>query len=202
MQIVTHTQEGHVKVCKIEGCDARHEAKGFCKLHYQRNKRGTSMDADKFLPKTLEQKFWSKVLVQDGCWSWLGCKLPAGYGIIGGGRKSTRNHYAHRVSYEIHMGAIPDGFVVMHTCDNPECTNPKHLLAGTSKQNSQDMVAKKRCKPPFLRGEDHGKAKLSDEDVRAIRSSNQSDVSLAALHKVSRSAIRDARSGKNWSHVE
>lgn len=88
--------------------------------------------------------FWSKVLVGDklDCWLWFGSKQKNGYGNMCIGNKQT--HSAHRVSYIIHKGKIPDGFSVMHKCDNKLCVNPNHLSIGTHKDNSHDMLKKGR----------------------------------------------------------
>ena len=192
-----------MKKCQIDGCGKKHEAKGFCKMHYQRMRSGQSLDAPPRMSKTIEQKFWEKVKVADGCWRWSAAKLPSGYGFIGGGKGASKNHYAHRVSYEIHHGPIPDGMVVMHTCDNPECCNPDHLRIGTHKQNSQDMVAKGRATSgPGLVGEQHPRSKLSATCVRAIRKSSEPSGRLAKKFAVSRSCISSIKSGKNWRHVQ
>lgn len=99
----------------------------------------------------LADMFWERVCQDspDGCWTWTGNSLPAGYGIIThnqkiNGRWTGKTVYAHRLSYEIHHGEIPDGFMVMHKCDNPPCTNPNHLIIGTAQDNLNDMVKKGR----------------------------------------------------------
>lgn len=77
-----------------------------------------------------------------GCWLWLGgVSYPAGYG------RMTRGQYAHRVSYEIHRGAVPRGLHVLHRCDNRICVNPDHLFVGTRSDNMRDMMAKGRGRP-------------------------------------------------------
>lgn len=81
----------------------------------------------------------SKVNAED-CWVWQRALLN-GYGRIAVDRQTR---YAHRVSYEAFHGPIPDGYVVMHTCDNRQCVNPQHLVVGTPRDNALDMVAKQR----------------------------------------------------------
>lgn len=80
-----------------------------------------------------------------GCWVWLGSKDGAGYGTIsnrlGSGNSPEK---AHRVSYEKSFGKIPDGLYVCHKCDNPGCTNPKHLFLGSQKDNMKDCSKKGR----------------------------------------------------------
>ena len=74
----------------------------------------------------------------------------------------------HRASYEIYKGPIPHGLFVMHVCDNPPCFNPNHLVVGTHKDNMKDMAAKGR--KAVLKGEASGNAKLTEDEVKEIRS--------------------------------
>lgn len=69
----------------------------------------------------------------------------------------------------MHKGQIPDGLLVLHSCDNPRCVNPGHLEVGTQQKNIEDCVARGRHKPPRLTGEDHGRAVLTSGDVGQIR---------------------------------
>jgi hypothetical protein len=79
------------------------------------------------------------------CWLWQGGKNNIGYGMI---RDDKKMRTAHRVSYEEHnQTKIPYNLVVMHSCDNPCCVNPKHLSVGTRSDNSKDMMSKGRGKP-------------------------------------------------------
>ena len=91
-------------------------------------------------PKPLDFGFWEKVdkHAEGGCWVWTGTRQVFGYGI------SLRYRLAHRVSWEIANGPIPDGLWVLHRCDNPPCVNPAHLFLGTQTENMRDMTAKGR----------------------------------------------------------
>lgn len=97
--------------------------------------------------KSLADRFWAKVDKRgpDECWLWTGCRKKAfGYGKIGEGRMGQRTLLAHRVSWEITNGSIPDGAMVLHRCDNPPCVNPRHLFLGDQLDNMRDMVSKGR----------------------------------------------------------
>lgn len=101
--------------------------------------------------ETLEQRFHRKAIDNgpDECWGWRGGKTVMGYGNIHTpGTKQRRN--AHRVSYEIHYGPIPDGAHICHTCDNPICTNPNHLYVGDAHTNGADKRERGRANPRKL----------------------------------------------------
>lgn len=96
---------------------------------------------------TVEEFYNARVVHGDGCWAWVGRTDTFGYGVIQQNRKIPRKS-AHRVSWEIHNGPIPDGLSVLHHCDNPPCTNPKHLFLGTQADNLADAKKKGRLKNP------------------------------------------------------
>ncbi len=99
-------------------------------------------------PRTpLSVRFWRSVQVTDGCWEWQG-STRNGYGVISKGGRNGRQLKAHRLSYEMHLGSIPEGMIVCHTCDNPICVNPGHLFVGTHKDNAVDKMNKNRHYAP------------------------------------------------------
>jgi len=110
------------------------------------------------------ERFWAKVTKSETCWEFAGPYNGGGYASFG----ATG---AHRFSYALHFGAIPDGLHVLHRCDNRRCVRPDHLFLGTPRDNALDCSAKGRANGPARahHGEDHGRAKLTWGIVREIR---------------------------------
>lgn len=109
-------------------------------------------------------RFSKHVTKTDSCWIWTGRKGRGGYGVFDWKGTSI---LAHRASYELYVGKIPDGLDILHSCDNPICVNPEHLRPGTHLDNMRDMYSKGRRKARF--GENHHNAKLTWEQVYSIR---------------------------------
>lgn len=149
--------------------------------------------------RTLDERFWEKVdrCGPDECWEWQGAKGSGGYGHISDGGKLRS---AHRVSYELSVGPVPEGMCVCHRCDNRPCVNPRHLFAGTHQDNMDDMARKGRNAQP--KGEAKPNAKLTDADVRAIRSSPKPKKSLAEKYDIDLGTIYKIKARQAWSHVE
>lgn len=150
------------------------------------------------------RRFWAKLRpgAPDDCWLWQGARYaPNGYGKLVQ-RNPSKEHRAHRLSYEIHNGAIPAGLEICHHCDNPPCCNPAHLFLGTHADNMHDMIVKGRR--TCAHGKQHPRAKLRDDDVRVIRLLNASGISQTALgaqYGIPQSAVSSIIRGKTWKHV-
>lgn len=145
----------------------------------------------------------SKINKKTGCVEWIG-STRNGYGrlTIGSRTDGTRKTVtAHRLSYEINIGDIPDGMFVCHKCDNPKCINPSHLFAGSRQDNVNDREKKGRNNLSGIHksGEGHSRSKLTWDDVARIRGmSGLSQQHIADLFGVSRSTIKDILHGKTW----
>ncbi len=135
-----------------------------------------------------------------GCWEWTAKLSNKGYGVIGDKKKMLT---AHRASYELHNGKIPNGLWVRHKCDNRKCVNPNHLELGLPIDNSRDMYARGRNR--HARYEDHPHSKLTWDIVKEIKSTPKkygSGRRLAKKFNVTESVICAVRNGKIWIKYE
>jgi hypothetical protein len=203
------------RVCSVEGCKEKSHCRGLCEPHYRKAYYLNNLPP--LETKTFEQRFWEKVnkdgpvhpILKSSCWLWTAYTDAFGYGMVKGIEKSPI--LSHRASWRIHNGEIPDGFWVLHKCDNPPCVNPHHLFLGTPKDNSQDMVTKGRhvtiadysC---MLRGENNPRSKLTAEVVKEARrlhaAGGVSGRELARRYGVEQSTMRHALARKTWRHVQ
>lgn len=133
----------------------------------------------------------------EGCWVWAAAKSGSGYGHI---RSRGKLLQAHRVSWMIHYGEIPDGAFVLHHCDNPPCVRPDHLFLGNDASNTADKVSKGRQSVTW--GEACGNAKLTESEVREIRSICGLPIkSIASAFGVSKSTVFAIRARRIWAHL-
>lgn len=146
------------------------------------------------------ERFWSKVAVAgpDDCWLWTAGCNSQGYGYFWAG---GQGHAAHRFSYELTFGPIPEGLLIRHKeCDNPPCVNPRHLMPGTTQQNKDDETDRMR----HLFGERHHMTPLSERDVMAIRSEHVEGArpyELASRYRISKQAVIKILKGESWRCV-
>ena len=140
----------------------------------------------------------SQINKTDTCWLWTG-HTTGDYGRYGIERKKV---YAHRYSYTIHKGEIPEGHCVRHTCDETLCVNPDHLLTGTQQDNMNDKKERGRQNPPS--GERNSLSKLNNDDVieiRILRGFGFTYDELGKMYNVSISSIFNIINNKTWTHI-
>jgi len=180
--------------CTVAGCDRKKRTRDWCAAHYNQWRTTGNVPTRPFTNEARFYKFVEKRSA-DECWTWMGTVKKTGYGqfwISGNARP------AHRVSYEMHKGAIPAGLLIRHTCDNKVCVNPRHLITGTDADNARDAVERGL----YPRGEAQGRSKLTLSQVNEIRrnwsNGTESQASMARRFGVSTSAIQLVASGHSW----
>lgn len=152
-------------------------------------------------------RFWSRVTkgAEPECWIWGGSRQRRLDGSLSYGTISVGRWYralAHRLSFELANGPIPEDMVVCHRCDVPACVNPAHLFLGTQAENLADMRAKGRGKfNRFPDGTKHPNAKINPEIARDIRRRRAEGHTLLAIAKdvgIDQSTVHDIVRGKTW----
>ena len=184
------------KICEINGCDRTNQARGLCHKHYARWSRHGDPKKERI---TVLERFERKFYVTPGCWIWTASTVTNGYGKFFVNGKHER---AHRVSYKLYVGPIPEGndhhgVCVLHKCDTPSCVNPDHLFLGTQQDNLSDMKKKGRS----IKGAARWNSKLTDGIVRDIRASNEASIILAKKYNVIPRTINGIRGRRAWRHI-
>ena len=158
----------------------------------------------RFTTYSIVDKFLAKVEVSGDCWLWKGAKTNLrhghAYGVISD--KNKKRTMAHRVSWEIYVGPIPEGLCICHHCDNGLCVKPAHLFIGTIADNNRDAREKGRI--PFPKGEFHGMAKLESTQVLHMRMLYQDGLStrkIASKFGISKAHAFQIVAYKRWKHI-
>lgn len=184
--------------CSILGCSDNVNARQMCKRHYSRWIRtGDPENLTNVRQETIEERFWRNVKTTenpDECWVWTASKPRGGYGAF-----TFLGTYwmAHRYSWVLHN---PDQLLgdkkVLHRCDNPPCCNPNHLFLGTTQDNSDDMVAKKR----HVFAEGHPMAKLNWDKVHYVRTvQGKTQKEIAEIVGVTQAVVSKIQLGVIWN---
>jgi hypothetical protein len=149
------------------------------------------------LENSVTERFEKKYGRGDGCWLWSAAKSTFGYGNFWTGEKYD---VAHRVSYELYVGQIPNGMCVLHKCDVPGCVNPAHLFLGTHQDNIIDKVRKGRARGPHMHGKTNPQAKLSEREVSSIKGDVRPHRQIAKIFGISKSQVTRIKAGKSWAN--
>lgn len=160
--------------------------------------------------KPLRERLYAKLVISDDpddCWGWFGSRgenRPGkGHARLFGGVTAPGEVLAHRISYILHVGPIPEGLNVLHHCDNPPCCNPRHLYIGTHSDNMRDRVMRgreaDRC------GQRNPSTSLTDNDVLVIRERYATETitqtQLGYEYGVSQDTISKIVNHKTWSYL-
>ena len=142
--------------------------------------------------------FFAKVEKAKGCWGWTASVDRMGRGRF---KWNRRTGYAPRYSWEIHRGAIPEGMYVLHTCDNPACTNPEHLFLGTLGDNARDREEKGRGAD--FKGEKNLTATITEREALAIIHHIKSGKGNTEISKLGfpYNAVQNIRYGRAWTYL-
>lgn len=158
-------------------------------IHVFQEERSFSKHATRTKPIQYE-------VTTSGCWSCISHKKDKdGYVRL---RRSKKDVYLHRLVYEQEVGKIPEGLVILHSCDNPSCINPDHLSVGTIAENQLDKVKKNRQ----AKGSQNGNSKLTEEQVLEIRADNRPVKEIAEDYKVSTVTIYGIKNKQYWRNVQ
>ena len=209
-----------IKKCDVDRCDRPVYGQGkrgadisitkYCRKHYRWLKeRGTTAPSS-HSHGTVEERFWRNVVRyadENKCWEWKGARIEKGYGVFTDASPSPnvrgKTISAHRFSYQLHYGDLKTGDYVLHSCDNPQCTNPLHLRKGTQSENIKESISKGRKFVPAASGEENPKSKLTEEQVRFIKSHPElGHKAIADMFGLSPNCIRGVRIGRTWRHIE
>lgn len=186
-------------ICSTLGC--RQEARGrtcLCATHYAASIRAINKNVLSTAAAT--GNFWKRVRKTPRCWNWIGNVGTDGYGGLSVAANPTK---AHRYSWVIHHGPIPNGLQVLHKCDNRVCVNPDHLFLGTTQDNMLDRDRKNRQ----VQGERHPSAKLTAQQVIEIRRRFKNGCKkngtrpLAREFGLSKSTMTAVVRGQTWKGV-
>lgn len=183
--------------CTIDGCADPQVGRGWCRKHYLRwHKTGDPMRVRKPVRtgvRLFDPGMYNATPLETPCREWLGRRDPKGYGLIGRAGKHWR---LHRYVWTVVHGPIPEGALIMHRCDNPPCYRLDHLMLGTAKANTHDMLTKDR--------QSNGSNRTNPAVVMAMRvdaSTGMTVRMVAGKYGLSVAATHSILTGRRWKHV-
>lgn len=153
----------------------------------------------------LDDRFWTKVdkTHPSGCWVWKANRNNKGYGLFRPGGTAPKM-LAHRLSFQDANGQIPKGMIIRHSCDNPGCVNPSHLLVGTMADNVADMDSRGRRVSSPCRGEVNYNARMTKDTVTSLRKDYVAGVPISVLiekYGCTTASLTDYTCGRSWKHL-
>lgn len=181
------------KFCSVKGCFNKYYAKGYCEKHYANNRRH-GYPIKQFYTRPIDFE-----VNDNGCFNCTSHnKNEDGYPIVGFRKKQW---LMNRFVYTEMFGEIPENMVIRHTCDNPACINPEHLIIGTVQDNNQDMIERDR----HVKGSRCWSAKLDENEVVKIKMmirDGHRNKNIASKFGVDHRIISNIRHGRRWKHVK
>lgn len=188
-----------ILTCTVSGCGKSHKSNGLCLMHYTRMIRHGDLDRVSVIRGDDKKRMINSVDIDDsGCWNWIK-SINMGYGVTS---LRGKREQAHRASWMVFVGEIPNGMQINHKCHNKMCINPDHLYVGTQKENMRDMEDAGRAVRCV--GGRNGNSKLSEMDVLEVKKmimDGKKNDEISLKFSVSRSTIQFIRIGKTWGHV-
>lgn len=153
---------------------------------------------------TVIARFDAKWVTEPGtcCHIWTAARDPRGYGRFRINGRKGDTYFSHRLAWEWAHKQSADGLVVRHRCDNPPCVNPDHLEIGAHADNVRDRMDRGRS--VYVRGDDNGKSKLTEKEVREIKKLLETDmmtIDIAERYGRHPCTICDIKKGRTWRHV-
>lgn len=189
------------KMCGVDECMGIYYGRGFCGKHYQRwvdHKNVDHIRTPRF--KSPLEAYEAHVIKRgdQDCWSWSGKKDGMGYGVL---RYKPKIWRAHRFSYNQFVNPIPEGLFVCHKCDQPLCTNPKHLFLGTSNENFEDCRKKMR----HVMGSRCHNAKITEVEalnIKLLLHNGCKTIHVSNKLSVAYNIVSNIKYGKTWKHIQ
>ena len=179
-------------VCSVCGSPA--VGRGYCKNHYRAfMKHGDSTHRENLRGVPFDGRYHPDP--DTGCWLWVGGVNSDGYGTWSAHGETK----AHRGSWVMHNGGIPEGMHVLHKCDRPNCVNPDHLFLGTHQDNMADL--RKKGRAYGAAGEQNFGAKLTEEQALMVMVDSRTAQVIAEDYGISKEAVDLIRNGKSWKHL-